>query len=134
MTWLEARKDVDQELVAPVEQEIKPSFGVAVFVVGVDEADPQGQPLVWTIKENHTKDATDKKSGQFSSPAETAKIGESSQETTLAAIAEFTDSDADLGRLRVLAYMPRAIAVKGNPADVVVIHYDGPLSDPHNPV
>lgn len=114
------------------------SVGVAVLILGVDTSDPKFSihqpPMIWAIKERMTKSATDKRMGQFSIPAETRKIGEQAPQTTLAALAEFTNDDRDIDKLYVGGYLSKGISVRGNPADVVVMIYDGPLDQAHAPI
>ncbi len=127
--------DVKPAILAPQEGEVRQSIGVALLIVGLDShrnGDNATDPLMWTIVELQVKLETDKKPGEVSIPAETIKVGESRDANVLGALAEFCD-DSAIPNLEANLfstdgfYRENGIIIKGNPVDLAVLIYDGPL-------
>lgn len=120
-----------KEGIVASEVDRRTSIGVVLVIVAASESSNEG-PLVWTVLEQQGKEETDKIAGQISLPAETRKVGEGEVGTLLAALGEMTDSDDTLGHFFVdpdAFYAQAPILVKGKPADVAFLVYDGPLGE-----
>lgn len=126
---------VDPEAHHEMEEEAQ-DIGLIMLLVASESLKDERGPLVWTIVENVQKDATDRLPGQISVPAETRKEGEKRLDTLLGAIAEVTDHDEDLDYFQILqnGFFPGAVLVKGKPASVAILLYDGPLDVDMHPV
>lgn len=133
----------DETPIKPVSQEgeARDGIGIALLIVGID---PQKQgkdatdPLLWTIRELRSKSETDRTVGELSIPAETKKVGESKIANILGALVEF-GNDQHLNYLKDHlflindVYAEKSIFIKGNPADMAVLIYDGSLDILFNP-
>jgi hypothetical protein len=132
MSYIEDGARLDQA----IEQERIESIGVVLVVLAGETLD-SGDPMIRTVKELQGKTQTERKPGQISFPAETRKEEEKEMGNLLGAVAELTDSDEAVSRLRLdptSFYARGAIQVGGKPADVVFMVYDGPLTDPLQPI
>jgi len=117
------------------EAEARQSIGVALLIVGIDprrNGDNTTDPLIWTIRELQRKPETEKSPGEISIPAETKKIGEDRVANILGALAEFCDDNtiphlADHLFSTDGSYRERGIIINGNPVDLAVLIYNGPL-------
>lgn len=88
-------------------------------------------PLVWTVIEKRSKEATGKKEGQISLPVETTKAGESTADNLIGSLSEFTADDPVIEKSLFYtlgkSVAKGALSFRGNPMDMAVIFYEGPL-------
>lgn len=122
-------------------REKRSSFGVALVIVGIDprrNGENETQPKIWTIIEQKSKDGTERVKGQISFPAETKKNREEWLSNMLGALSEFVDASGkmmdNLFLIQGSSFMEEKINVRGNPADIAVLIYEGDLNKPINPV
>jgi len=131
---------MSKEILLSQETERKESIGAILAIVGIDDKNNGkniSNPLLWTTVEKVSKIATNKIEGQISLPADTRKIGESIMHNVIGSLAEFSDNDFLIKN--ALSFMPSSfteggIIVRGNPVDLVVMVYDGPLACPIIPL
>lgn len=122
-------------------REKRSSFGVTLVIVGIDPSrngENETQPKIWTIREKNSKISTERLKGQISFPAETKKDGEGLIHNMLGALSEFVDAEGkmmdNLFLIQGLSFMEEKINVRGNPADIAVLIYEGDLDMPIKPV
>lgn len=122
-------------------REKRSSFGVALVIVGIDprrNGENETHPKIWTIEEQKSKDGTERVKGQISFPAETKKDGEGLFSNMLGALSEFVDASGkmtdNLFLIQGLSFMEEKINVRGHPADIAVLIYEGDLDRPIKPV
>lgn len=117
------------------EIEVQRSAGVVLLILRANPKD--GTPQIWTIKERHTKPETDKLAGQLSVPAETRKIGEEIEQTTLAALSEYSGDSGEIDHLYIAGYIPGSVDVRESKADIAIMIYEneneGELRSPLDP-
>lgn len=123
-----------------VELEKKPSIGTILAIVGIDPS-KNGKnidnPLLWTTTEKESKEITNKFEGQISFPADTRKIGEDIMRNTIGSLAEFSDNERLIREALSLmpsSFIEKAISVKGNLVDLVVVIFDESLTYPIVPL
>lgn len=117
------------------------SFGVALVIVGIDPSrngENILEPMLWTIRERKSKPGTERREGQISFPAETKKDGEELIPNMLGALSEFVDASGkmmdNLFLIQGLSFMEGKISTRGNPADLVILIYEGQLDKLIEPV
>lgn len=121
------------------ETEKTPSAGIAMVIVGI-EPNKNGEnitnPALWTNIERKPKPATDRLMGQISFPSDTRKIGEGKLFNMLGTLAEFTEDDSLIKRLSFMpsSYTNRAIQVKENYIDLMVVFLSGLPTTPITPL
>src|SRR3990167_39274 len=73
----------------------KPSFGVALVIVGIDPSrngENATQPMLWTVKEKKDKPSTGRIKGQIYLPGESGKEGKKISDTIAGGlVGEFSD-------------------------------------------
>lgn len=128
--------------VNPLEIKENPlSNGIALGVVGIDPSrngENATQPELWTIKEKKSKPSTGKIAGQISLPGETRKIGgEPIRDLIGGALAELTDNNFIIANnlffMSDSSHVQGKLFVNGNPFDIVVLMYEGPLDRSFSP-
>ena len=126
----------EQNIPETIEAEVGPkTLGVVLIIIERNSID-SGDPRIWTVTELVAKPETDRIPGQIAIPAETRKRGEAKESTVLGGLAEFTDSDDIVNRLKILPekfYVKSAIQLNGFNVDMAYVIYDGPANEEIKP-
>jgi hypothetical protein len=126
----------EQYIREAVETEISPNtLGVVLIIIDKNSI-ISGDPRIWTVNELVEKPETDRIPGQIAIPAETRKVDEDKESTVLGGLAEFTDSDDVVNRLKIIPgkfYVKSAFELNGFEVDMAFLVYDGPTDEEIKP-